>query len=153
MLRVTNQYFWNFVFLVFFVILLVMGTIILDTEARVKFTELSVTDYVLLVLATWQLTQFLAYAEATRFIREQFLEVKKAGRGFQLMKPKTGPRRTISDFFDSSLYLALWLGATLTFFYLLTKFMVFAVVVLAIAGAVNLVTSIALFSSYRDNVK
>ncbi len=56
MLRITDQYFWNFVFSVFFLILIVMGAIILEGETRIPFDELTLTDYILMTLATWRLT-------------------------------------------------------------------------------------------------
>jgi hypothetical protein len=57
MIKVTDQYFWNLVFLVFFLGLVVMGSIIIATESRIDLADLTVVDYVLLTLATWRVTR------------------------------------------------------------------------------------------------
>ena len=72
MLRVTDQYFWNFVFSVFFLILVIMMTIILETESRIPLTELTLVDYVLISLATWRVIRLFLYDAITKFFREQF---------------------------------------------------------------------------------
>lgn len=133
MLRITDQYFWNFVFSIFFVILVVLAAIILETEARVPLGELSLTDYVLLTLASWRLTRLFVYDTVTKFIREQFWNVKKVGKGYQLEKPKTGPRRTLADLFDCPWCIGVFAAGTITFLYLLTPYMIFPVMLLAIS--------------------
>lgn len=135
MLRVTDQYFWNFVFSVFFLILVVMGAIILESESRIRLHELSLTDYTLLTLASWRLTRLFVYDNITKFIREQFWDVVKVGKGFKLEKPKVGPRRTLADLFSCPWCFGMWASATTIFFYLLTPYAVFPVLLLAI-GAV-----------------
>lgn len=134
MLRITDQYFWNFVFSVFFLILLVMAAIILETESRIPLVDLALTDYVLVTLAAWRLTRLFVYDEVTRFIREQFLDVKKVGKSYQLEKPKTGPRRTLADLFDCPWCVGIWVAFVTLFVYLLTPYAVLPVTVLAIAS-------------------
>jgi Protein of unknown function (DUF1360) len=136
MFRVTDQYFWNFVFSVFFLILIVMGAIILEGETRIPFEELSLTDYVLMSLATWRLTRLFVYDAITKFIREQFWDVVKVGKGFALEKPKFGPRRTLADLLSCPWCFGMWAAATVIFFYLLTPFAIFPIMLLAI-GAVG----------------
>ncbi len=133
-MRVTDQYFWNFVFLVFFLILIVMGAIILDTEARMALTDLAMTDYVLITLAAWRLNRLLVSDMMTKFFREQFWDVKKVGKRFELEKPKVGPRRTLADLLSCSWAFGLWAAATVTFFYLVTPYAVFPVTILAVAA-------------------
>lgn len=134
MIRITDQYFWNFVFTVFFLILIVMGVIILDTEARIPWEDLTLIDYSLMTLATWRLTRLFVYDIVTKWFREQFWDVKKVGRGYQLVKPKGGPRRTLADLLDCPWCFGVWAGATVVFFYLLTPYAVFPIVLLAVAG-------------------
>jgi len=138
MLRVTDQYFWNFVFSVFFLLLVVMGAIILETESRIPFADLELVDYVLITLASWRLTRLFIYDLITKMIREQFMNVKKVGRGYQLEKPKTGPRRTIADLLGCPWCFGVWATATITFFYLITPYAVFPVVVLALSAVASL---------------
>lgn len=134
MIRITDQYFWNFVFTVFFVILVVMGTIILETESRITLIDISLTDYILITLATWRVTRLFVYDTVTKWIREQFWDVKKVGKGYQLDKPKVGPRRTLADLFDCPWCVGVWAAAIITFFYLLTPYMIFPVAFLAVSA-------------------
>lgn len=134
MFRITDQYFWNFVFSVFFAVLIIMGAIILETEARIPLVDLTLVDFVLITLATWRLTRLFVYDGITKFIREQFWDVVKVGRGYELQKPKTGPRRTLADLFDCPWCMGMWLAAVVIFFYLITPYAVFPVLLLALSA-------------------
>jgi len=149
MLRVTDQYFWNFVFSAFFLLLVIMGAIILETESRIPLTELSIIDYVLITLASWRLTRLFVYDTITRFVREQFLDIKKVGRGYQLEKPKVGPRRTLADLFSCPWCFAMFASATVTFFYLMTAYAIFPVVLLAIAAVATFLQLLANLIGHR----
>jgi hypothetical protein len=154
MIRITDQYFWNFVFLVFYVVLLVMAVIILETESRFLEMDLQLIDYILMTLATWRLIRLFAYDIITRFFREQFWDLKKVGRGFELVKPATGPRRTIADLLGCPACLGVWMGSTVVFFYLLTPYAFIPVVILAISVVAqflqNLGTLVGNTSEYID---
>ena len=143
MFRVSDQYFWNFVFLVFFTILIILGAIILETESRMLVSGLSVVDYVLVTLATWRLVQLFVYDAVTKFFREQFWDVVKVGRGYRLEKPKTGPRRTIADLLSCPWSFGLWTGAVVAFFYLLTPYAVFPVLLLALSAVATFLQLLA----------
>ena len=143
MFRVSDQYFWNFVFLVFFTILIILGAIILETESRILVSGLSVVDYVLITLATWRLVQLFVYDAVTKFFREQFWDVVKVGRGYRLEKPKTGPRRTIADLLSCPWSFGLWTGAVVAFFYLLTPYAVFPVLLLALSAVATFLQLLA----------
>lgn len=137
MLRITDQYFWNFVFGVFFLVLIVMGAIILETESRILYTELSLTDYILMTLATWRLVRLFVYDNVTRFFREQFWDVKKVGKGYRLEKPTVGPRRTIADLLACPWCFGVWAAALVIFFYLMTPYAVFPIMLLALAAVAS----------------
>ncbi len=143
MLRVTDQYFWNFVFSVFFVILVIMGAIILETESRIPLTDLAVVDYVLITLASWRLTRLFVYDAVTKFFREQFWDVKKVGKGVQLEKPRVGPRRTLADLMDCPWCFGMWATAMVIFFYLITSYAVFPVLLLALSGVATFLQLLA----------
>jgi hypothetical protein len=145
MLRITDQYFWNFVFSVFFLILVIMGAIILQTESRIPLSDLELVDYVLITLAAWRLTRLFVYDAITKFIREQFWDVKKVGRGYKLEKPKVGPKRTMADLFSCPWCLGVWATALVTFFYLITPYAVYPVLFLglsAVATFLQLLTNL-----------
>lgn len=134
MLRVTDQYFWSFVFVSFFTILVVMGAIILETEARIPLGALSLTDFALIALASWRLTRLFVYDEMFRFVREQFWDVEKVGKGYQLVRPVVGPRRALADLTDSPWAFGLFATALVTFSYLITSYAVFPVLLLALSA-------------------
>lgn len=142
-MRVTDQYFWNFIFTIFFVLLVVMGAIILETEARIPLMDLELTDYVLITLASWRLTRLFVYDAVTKWFREQFWDAKKVGKGHRLEKPKVGPRRTLADLLDCPWCFGVWATATITFFYLITPYAVFPVVLLALAGVATFLQLLA----------
>ena len=137
MIRVSDQYFWNFVFSVFFLILIVLGAIILETESRILLTELSVVDYTLITLATWRLVRLFVYDAVTKFFREQFWDVVKVGRGYRLKKPKSGPRRTIADLLSCPWCFGVWVAALVVFCYLITPYAVFPIILLAISAVAS----------------
>jgi len=133
-MRITDQYFWNFVFGVFFLILIVMGAIILQTESRIPLAELKFTDYALVTLATWRLTRLVVCDTIMKFFREQFYNLEKDGKGYVLEKPATGPRRTLADLVNCSWCFGMWAAAMVIFFYLITPYAVFPVMLLAISA-------------------
>lgn len=143
MIRVTDQYFWNFVFSVFFTILLIMGVIILDTESRIPFSELELVDYVLIALASWRVTRLFVYDSITKFVREQFWDVKKVGKQLRLEKPKTGIRRSLADLFDCPWCFSVWSTAAIAFFYLITPYSEFPIIILALSGVATLLQIIS----------
>lgn len=133
-MRITDQYFWNVVFGIFFLVLIVMGTIILQTESRIPLSELTLTDYILVTLASWRLVRLFIYDAITKFFREQFWDVVKVGRSYALEKPKVGPRRTLADLLSCPWCFGIWAAASVLFFYLLTPYAVFPVALLAISA-------------------
>ncbi len=137
MIRITDQYFWNVVFGIFFVLLVVMGAIILETEARIPYTELTFTDFALITLATWRLIRLFVYDAITKFLREQFYDLKKVGKGMVLEKPKFGPRRTIADLLSCPWCFGMWAAALVTFFYLLTPYAYYITIFLAISAVAS----------------
>jgi hypothetical protein len=139
MIRITDQYFWNFVFGSTFLILVFLGTIILATEARIRPEELVTLDMVLLTLATFRLTRLFVYDAATKFIREQFWNARKTRGGVLLEKPKTGPRRTLADLFDCPWCFGVWAAAFITFWYLVSETAFYFVLLLAIAGVATFI--------------
>lgn len=133
-MRITDQYLWNFVFTVFFLVMVTMAAIILDTKARIPLSELSLTDYVLITLASWRMTRLFVYDAISKFVREQFYDVVKVGDSFALEKPKTGPRRTLADLFGCPWCFGIWATAMTTFLYLLSDWLVYPVIFLALSA-------------------
>lgn len=143
MLRVTDQYFWNVVFGLFFLVLVVLGAIILETEARIPLTDLALVDYVLITLATWRLIRLFVDDIIMRFFREQFWDIKKVGRAHKLEKPKTGPRRTVADLLSCPWCFGVWAAAIVIFFYLITPYAVFPIALLALSAVATFLNNIS----------
>ena len=138
MIKITDQYFWNLVFIFFFGFLVVMGIIILDTESRIPWTEIGFVDFALITLASWRLTHFFANDNSTRFLREQLYDLKETSKSLALEKPKTGPRRTLIDLITSPWAFGLWMTASVTFFYLITAYALYPVIILSVSAVVSI---------------
>jgi len=134
MLKITDQYFWNFIFALFFALLVIMGAIILESESRIPLASLTDVNFALMTLATWRLTRLFVYDAITKFFREQFFDVVKVGRGYDLEKPKYGPRRTLADLLTCPWCFGTWAAAMVIFFYLLTSYALYPILILAISA-------------------
>ncbi len=111
-----------------------MGAIILETEARIPLIDLTLVDYTLIILASWRVTRLFVYDTITKFFREQFWDVKKVGRKHELIKPKTGPRRTIADLLSCPWCFGVWAVEMVVFLYLITPYGVYPVLLLALSS-------------------
>jgi len=134
---------------VFFLILIVMGAIILETEAYIVWSEFTTFDYLVVTLATWRLTRLFVYDSITRFVREQFMDVVKSGRGYRLEKPKAGPRRLLAELFSCPWCASVWAGTFVVFFYVLTPYAVFPLVVLAVSAVASFMQLLANLVGYN----
>lgn len=136
-MRITDQYFWNIIFSLFFLALIIMGTIILESEAYKTWNDLTFTDFALMSLASFRLIRLMVYDRISAFFREQFWDVA-GGKGKQvLVKPPFGPRRTLSDLLDCPWCIGVWASATVTFCYLLTPYMFYVVLLLALSSVAS----------------
>lgn len=133
-MRVTDQYFWNFIFGAFFLSLVVSGVIILESIPESALHELTPFELVVLSLATFRLTRLFVYDKITAFFREQFYDAKVSRGIVTLEKPKGGPRRTLADLMSCPWCFGMWAGATVVFFYELTPYAWYPIVMLAVAS-------------------
>lgn len=155
MIRITDQYFWNFIFGIFFVIMAVMGTIILETESYRPYESLTIVDFLIIALASQRLIRLFVYDVITKFFREQFYDVELNKRGEVLLhKPVSGPRRTIADLMGCIWCFGLWATATVAFFYLLTPYAYFIILFMALASVASLLQlSVNLIGHRAEQVK
>jgi hypothetical protein len=142
-MRITDQYFWNFVFSLFFLAFLFMGTVILDGEAYKTYESLTFVDFALMVLATFRLTRLFVYDKITAFFREQFSDLVETKTGYELVKPARGPRRTLADLLSCPWCFGMWAAGTVAFFYLLTPYAFFVVLMLALGALGSLLQILA----------
>lgn len=134
-MRITDQYIWNIIFTLFFLVLIFMGSVILESEAYKTYAELTLIDYTLMALAAFRFTRLVVYDKVTAFFREQFWDAQEMKTKVVLTKPKKGPRRTLADLLSCPWCFGLWASTTVVFFYLLTPYAIFPVILLAL-GAV-----------------
>ena len=143
MIRITDQYFWNFVFGLFYVVLLIMATIILSTESSMTPAELTIVDFSLIALASFRLSRLFVCDTSTKWLREQFWDAKKLRSGYVLEKPKTGPRRTLADLFSCLWCMNVWMATIVTFSYLICPTSRYVVLILAIAAVASVIQLLA----------
>lgn len=148
-MRITDQYFWNFIFALFFIALVVTGTAALDSSTTKNFATLNIVDYVLITLASWRLIQLFVCDSATKFIREQFYDATKVKGGVILEKPTRGPRRTLANIFSNQWYFGLWATMIVVFSYMIFSWAVFPVVLLALSAVASFLQLVSNFVSYK----
>lgn len=133
-MRITDQYFWNIVFSALFLSFLVSGTIILETNATASLHNLTLSEFAILSLATFRITRLFVYDKITAFFREQFYNARVTKTGTILEKPVTGARRTLADLFSCPWCFGVWAGTMVVFFYELTPYAWYPILILAISG-------------------
>ncbi len=136
-MRITDQYFWNVIFLFFFSALVFMGAVILDSLAYKKFDTLAVTDYILIILASMRVVRLVIYDKIFAFFREQFYDVVEQKGKVLLVKPIDGPRRTLVDLLTCPWCFGVWSTAMVIFFYMLTPYAMYPILILALSSVVT----------------
>jgi hypothetical protein len=136
-MRITDQYFWNIIFLVFFVCVVFMATIILQSEAVKPYAELTLLDLTLITLASFRIVRAVIYDKIFAFLREQFYDATEQKGKVLLMKPDSGPRRTIADLLSCPWCFGVWATFMVSFFYLLTPYAFFPILFLALSSVAS----------------
>jgi hypothetical protein len=138
MIRVTDQYFWNIIFLLFYIGLVIMAVIILESVGYKYYQDLTILDLTLITLASFRMTRMFVYDSMTRFLREQFWDAKVVRNKVTLVKPQTGPRRTLADLIGCPWCFGVWATTFVAFFYMLTPYAYFPTLILALASIATL---------------
>jgi hypothetical protein len=115
-----------------------MAVIILQSEARVAYSELKFVDFALITLASFRMTRLFVYDGMTKFLREQFYDIKVVRTKITLVKPGGGPRRTLADLMSCPWCFGVWATSTVVFFYLLTPLAYVPVLILALSSVVSM---------------
>lgn len=124
-----------------------MAIIILSTEARMPYADLKLFDLALIALASFRVTRLFVYDGMTKFLREQFYDAKIVRNKVTLVKPLTGPRRTLADLISCPWCFGIWATTMVLFFYLLTPYAMLPILILALSGVA---TYIQLFANMVD---
>lgn len=136
-MRITDQYFWNIIFLLFFICLVFLATVILESEARISYEALTFVDFALITLASWRIVRAVVYDKIFAFFREQFYDALEYKGKVVLTKPEKGPRRTLIDLLSCPWCFGVWAAAMVAFFYLLTPYAIFPVLFLALSAVAS----------------
>jgi len=133
-MRITDQYLWNIIFTIFFIVLVFMGSVILASEARLSYTELTLVDFTLMALASWRLIRLFVYDLVTKWFREQFYDAREVKGRVVLEKPAGGPRRTLADLMGCPWCFGVWSTAFVVFGYLMYEWAQFIIIFLALSA-------------------
>ncbi len=125
-----NQYFWNFVFSVLYLLLMVAAIEALYSQGKIV-TKISVFDFILLILATYRLTHLFVYDSVMDFLRDNLAKFKK------------GPGKTLSHLINCPWCTGVWVALFISFLYFLIPLAWFAIFVLALVGAAILTKIVA----------
>lgn len=148
-MRITDQYLWNIIFSLFFTVLVVLGIIILDSEAYREWADLTLVDYFLMTFASWRLIRLFVYDAVTKFLREQFYDVEKVKGGTLLKKPEKGPRRTLADLFSCPWCFGVWATALIVFLYMMYAWAIYPVAFLAVSAVATYLQLLANLTGHR----
>lgn len=142
-MRITDQYFWNIVFVLFFASLVFMASVILESEAHTAYAELTFLDLALITLASFRCIRLVVYDKITAFFREQFYDVVEQKGKMLLVKPIGGPRRTLADLLTCPWCFGVWATAMITFLYLISPLFFYVTLVLALSAVATLLQLLA----------
>ena len=136
-----EQNFWNFLFTVFYALVLVGAGWWLWSAGRLPI-GITFFDAVLVALASFRLTRLFVYDKIMQFFRDWFLNsaiVVTDGEALLVRtKPSRGPRKTITELLSCPWCFGLWITTITTFAYFATPFTWFPIAIFALAGIVSL---------------
>ena len=136
----SNQNQWNILFSLIYTLAFVGCVFVLYRVNGTLPTSIKVFDFLLIILAAYRFTRLFVYDHIMQFFRDWFLdkEYYKDERGairIHRYPPLMGPRRTINDLLSCPWCFGVWSGLLVPFFYFLTPYAWFVILVFAISGA------------------
>lgn len=142
-----DQNFWNFLFSVFFIIVLVAGLWAMQDMRGGFLTSVPLFDAVMMSFAAFRITRLVVYDKITRWFRELFAQtrvVEKDGTKFVEVTPyASGFRHTVYDLLNCPWCIGIWSAAIVVFAYFVFIWAWSIIFFLAIAGAGSLLQVIA----------
>lgn len=137
-MRITDQYFWHVIFLIFFFCLVFLGAVVLQSEAYKPYNTLTFFDMSIMTLATMRVIRFVVHDRMTAFFREQFYNMAEYKGKFALVKPTEGPRRAFVDLITCPWSVGMCAGAVIIFAYMSTPYTFFPILILALSGVASI---------------
>lgn len=153
-----DQNLWNFLFSVFFVIVLVVVVRLVWSMNGSFPQSIPVFDAALLALASFRITRLVVYDKITRWFRELFAdsyEFEENGIRYVAVRPfGSGLRHTIGDLLQCPWCIGFWGALATCTAYVLFPWAWFVILFLAVAGAGSLLQVIANGVGWRaENLK
>ncbi len=134
---------WSVVFSFLYLVIFLIGVMLLKKVNGDLPTSIPLFDLVIITLAAFRLTRLFVYDHIMQFFRDFFLDKEeyKDERGATQVRrfpPITGPRRTINDLLSCPWCFGMWAGLLIPFFYFLSPYAWFVILVFAISGVATL---------------
>lgn len=137
-----DQNFWNFLFSVFFLLVLAFAVYTIYLRHGDFPREVPVFDVVLMVFAAFRITRLLVYDKITRWFRELFAVTRRyeeGGRAFVEVRPHaSGLRHTVYDLLGCPWCIGFWGALAVSWSYFMFPFAWYVIFFLALAGAGSL---------------
>lgn len=109
--------------------------------------SLDLTDFILITLATYRITQLFVYDQVGTFIRDLFVDIKEHKGQLVRTKKAFGLERALSDIFSCPWCFSLWGGSVFVWAYLMfPAVMIYVALILAIsslASVMQILTNLA----------
>jgi hypothetical protein len=153
-----DQNFWNFLFSIFFILVLVAALWYMR-EARGGFlVSVSVFDAVMMAFAAFRITRLVVYDKIARWFRELFAETREVERdGVTYIEVRTRPkgfRHTVYDLLNCPWCIGVWSALIVMVVYFVFPWGWSVIFFLAIAGAGSLIQVAANAIGWRaENLK
>ena len=148
-----DQNFWNFVFSVFFVLVLI-GALLLIKAVRGSFlVSVDPFDAVLMAFASFRITRLVVYDKITRWFRELFVQRRVFGKDNQTYVEITtfgkGFRHTIYTLLGCPWCIGIWSGLAVMVSYFIFPWAWSVIFFLALAGAGSLIQILANYLGWK----
>ncbi len=149
-----NQNAWNFLYTLFFVAVFAGSMWVIQVVNGTLPTFISLGDFLLIALATFRLVRLFVYDKITKFFRDWFMvsrEVKGERGEIMIARslPLDGPRRTAADLLACPWCTGVWFAMLISFFYFLTPYSWYVILILAISGVATMVQLFANMIGWR----
>lgn len=142
-----DQNFWNFVFSVFFIVVLVVAVYEMKVLRGGYLVSVPWFDAVMMSFAAFRITRLIVYDKIARWFRELFAQTKTTevdGVTYVEVEPyASGFRHTVYDLLNCPWCIGVWSGLIVVFAYFVYPWAWSVVFFLAIAGAGSLIQVIA----------
>ncbi len=116
-----NQIFWNFIFTVIYMFLVIVSGLILYFLNKFP-SQIGIFDFIVLIFAIFRLIRLFVYDYIMKYIRNYF------------EKFESGPGKTMSNLLNCPWCTGIWMALFASFFYFLTPIAWYPIFLLAVAG-------------------